>query len=197
MKDKKSKRIILHFALSFCILIFTFCIFLMPVFAAEINVIPLNWEVGLNQTLEVNISLSAEKESINAVSGEVKFPEEILELKEIKDGNSIISFWVEKPRKEGNRIIFAGIIPGGFDGDNGLLFSLVFKTKREGGGIIGLQNMESFYNDGQGTKAPLKIFQLAFAVKKGGIAAQMPAREDEELPETFKPEIANDPALFE
>lgn len=168
-----------------------------PGFAAEVNVVPLNWEVGVGQELEINVSFSAEGEPINAISGEVVFPQEILELEKIKDGNSIVSLWVEKPRQKGNAIVFAGIIPGGFNKENGLLFSLVFKTKKEGNGVIELRNMESFYNDGKGTPAPLKLFQLAFAVKKEGVVAQPPLKEDREPPESFVPEIGRDDSLFD
>lgn len=172
-------------------------LFSLPSFAAEINVIPLNWEVSVGHPLQINVSLSTGGESINAISGEVWFPQDMLELEEIKDGNSIINLWVEKPRKEENKIVFAGIIPGGFGGENGLLFSLVFKTKGEGNGVIELRHMESFLNDGKGTPAPLKLFQLAFAVRKEGIITQLPPPGDSQPPESFLPEIARDTSLFD
>jgi GxxExxY protein len=183
-----------------CLLVFLFVLF--SVFAplaraAEVNVVPLNWEVGVDQNLEFNVSLSAPEESINAIRGEVGFPTEILELKEIKDSNSIISLWLEKPHREGDKVVFAGIIPGGFNGINGQLFSLLFRTKKEGSGVIELRNMESFLNDGRGTPAPLTLFQLAFTVKKGGMVIPILSKEDTEPPESFTPEVAREETLFD
>jgi len=185
------KRIIL--------IIFIFCIFFKSqlIQATEINIIPLQWEAGINQNLEINISLTVGEESINAISGEIIFPEELLEFKDIKDGNSIINFWIEKPHlKERNKIVFAGMIPGGFSNNNGLLFSLIFKTKKEGNGVIELRNVESFLNDGIGTPASLKLFQLAFTIHKTGKLKQPTSLDDKELPENFYPEITREESMF-
>ncbi|MDP3785333.1 MAG: hypothetical protein Q8R12_04740, partial [bacterium] len=102
-----------------------------------------------------------------------------------------------KPRQEGDRIVFAGIVPGGYSEERGLLFSLVFTTRQEGSGVIELRKAEAFYNDGKGTPASLTVFQLAFAIGKEGIAVPIPPPEDREPPETFKPLVGSDPALFQ
>lgn len=167
------------------------------IFAAEVNVIPIHWEIKKEQSFEVEISLATEGEQINAIEGVVSFPEDLLQLEEIKEGNSIINIWVEKPRLEKNRVIFSGIIPGGYKGDTGLIFVLTFKAKKQGSGVIGLENMETLQNDGKGTSVPLKMLQLAFNVQNEKVEIKKPSvQKDKEPPEKFVPEIGSDPSVF-
>ena len=143
MKNYRLKFKILNFALSFCILIFAFYIFTAtPVFAAEIFFEPKTQEIAIDQQFQVDMMLDAEDEEINAVEGKIVFPSDILELKEIRDGDSIVNLWVERPQIEKDGlIVFSGIIPGGFKGvlspyyegyRPGKVFSLIFTAKGVG-----------------------------------------------------------------
>src|SRR3990170_5854361 len=69
-------------------------------------------EVGVNQRFEADVFLDTQGENINAVEGEFEFPRGFLGLKEISDGDSIINFWIQRPKLNlDNKIIFSGIIP--------------------------------------------------------------------------------------
>ena len=195
MKFQNSKFYFLSSAFSFVLLLSTLYFLASGVHAAELSVTPLQWELGPEEEFEVLISIAAEDEAINAVSGVVAFPENLLELREVREANSIVSFWIERPTPE--HPVFSGIIPGGYGGKNGLLFSLVFKAKQSGNGIIGLENMQLLLNDGKGTQAPLTVFQLAFAVNEKGISARVPGIRDEDPPEKFQPLLVRNSALFE
>jgi len=197
-KNSKRKKIILHFALSFCILIFAFCI-KGVVYAAELNLTSQAQEINVDQQFQVDVILNTEGEQINAVEGKIVFPD-IVELKEIRDGNSIVNFWIEKPQLTSlHEIVFSGITPGGYLGKKGLLFSAVFQAKKKGGGLIEIQNAKTLLNDGKGTEAKLEIFNFQFSIFKEAPAIQPSAPEirDLELPEDFKPEIASDPNVFD
>ena len=64
---------------------------------------------------------------------------------------------VERP----DSICFSGIIPGGYLGE-GFIFSAIFQAKKEGAGIIEIQDAKALQNDGKGTPANTKIFNFQF-----------------------------------
>jgi len=66
--------------------------------AADLNFYSKLPEVGLNEQFKVDLFLNTEGENINALEGKILFPADQLELKEINDGGSIVSFWLEKPK---------------------------------------------------------------------------------------------------
>jgi len=199
MRNKNSKKIILHFPLSLCILIFAFYIKGI-VSAAELNLISHTQEIAVGQQFQVDVILNTEGEQINAIEGKIIFPRDLLELKKINDGNSIINFWIEKPKSapEG-QIVFSGIVPGGYNDNQGLILSITFLAKKEGSGLIEIQNAKTLLNDGKGAEAKLKIFNFQFSIFKESPAIQslVPKIKDLEPPEDFKPEIASDPTIFD
>ncbi len=177
-----------------------------PVFAAEIFYDFEIKEIKVGTEFEIGIFLNTEKENINALEGIVRFPAELLEFKKIRDGNSIINFWIERPRerqgtgdKEQGEVVFSGITPGGYTGTKGLLFSLVFQAKKEGQGTLGIQQAKALLNDGQGTQTQLRVsdFQFSISEQIPGSLSLVPGLKDTEPPESFMPEIASDPDAFE
>jgi hypothetical protein len=156
-------------------------------------------EARIGEQFQVDVILNTEGEQINAVEGKIVFPDKLLEVKEIRDGNSIVSFWIDKPKVESDKIFFSGIIPGGYNDSRGLIFSITFLAKKEGSGAIKFGEVKALRNDGQGTEVPLTISNFNFTVRETAKSTgQMPtAKEDRDLPEEFAPQIAADPAIFE
>ena len=153
-----------------------------------------------NEEFLVNIFLNTESESINATEGSLVFPSDIIEVKEIRDGNSIVNFWVTRPKLESDgEIKFSGIIPGGYLGARGLLFSVVFKTREAGSGDIKTQDLIVLKNDGLGTRAKITATPLQFSVStklKTGESAVLPIN-DIEPPEDFIPTLGGDNNIFD
>jgi len=179
----------------------------LPVFAAEFFFDSETKEASPGAGFQTDVLLNAENEEINAVEGKIIFPPELLELQTINDGNSIVNFWVERPHKEqgtGDKkqgeIAFSGITPGGYEGEKGLLFSAVFRALREGDGVLEVKDVKALLNDGKGTPARLSLSPFKFIVSKEDPLVPgllIPAPEDIEPPESFKPEIARDHAIFD
>jgi hypothetical protein len=136
---------------------------------------------------QIDFFMDTQGKSINAIQGEISFPD-TLELKEIKDGNSIINFWIERPSADSLK--FSGIIPGGYNGENGFLFSAIFETKTERKDNVSLSNVRAFINDGKGTETEVKIFGQVPDLKPQTMEDNIP-------PESFVLEIASDQNLFE
>ena len=199
MKNYRLQFKTLYFALSFCILIFVFYIFVAaPVFAAEIFFNVQTQEIAVGDQFEVAFFLNTENNDINAVEGLIVFPSDLLVFMETRNGNSIINFWVEQPTlKTLETIIFSGIVPGGYNGNQGALFSLVFQANKEGFGVVGFRDVRVLKNDGLGTSASVRVknFPLSVAAKRGE-PKELPAHQDGEPPERFMPEIAQNPNMF-
>ena len=86
-------------------------------------------EVGVEKNFEIGVFVNTEGELVNAIEGEVIFPPD-LEFVEIRDGNSILNLWIKRPQlKEAGQVSFAGVIPGGYFGGRGYLFSLILQSE--------------------------------------------------------------------
>lgn len=179
-------------------------------FCAEILIESEVQEISVGQQFKVDLMLDAEDDDINAIEGEIIFPVGLLELKEIRYGSSIVSFWVDKPKEQGEgSVYFSGVMPGGFRGmitpgqegaEPGKVLSLIFQAKNQGTGVIEMQMAKALLNDGMGTSAKLKIQNLQFTVETIGDEEPEPYAlysEDKDPPEEFVPQIASDPLIFE
>ncbi len=164
---------------------------------------------SVGQQFQVNLVLTNEKESINALEGDMSFPAELLELQNIQDGDSIINFWIKRPKvpdpQLSSAINFSGVIVGGYKGKSGKVFSMVFKTKKTGAGAIEIKNVRAMLNDGKATPAQLDLKKFTLKVKDyvaapvgAGFksAAGTGALQDNTPPEPFTPLVSNDPKLF-
>ena len=179
--------------------------FLFPyhLFAAEVSFDTKSQDIKVNQLFEVGVFINTDDESINAIEGKIIFPQDLLEIKKINDGNSIINFWIEKPKSAtGGQIAFSGIVPGGYNDSRGLIFSITFLAKKEGGGAIEFSGVKALRNDGQGTEAPLTISNFKFLISNQPAGEPIPQittpkTEDRNPPEEFTPQIAASPSIFE
>lgn len=186
-------------SLTFWLLIFVLFFANGPVFGAEVVIDSKNQEIQKGEQFEATIFLNSEGEYINAIEGKLLFPDELLELKEIRNGNTIINFWVERPRDEsGSQIVFSGITPGGYVGEKGLIFSVIFQAHSVGSGIIEIGSVRALLNDGEGSEANVTISNLKFSISKQAPISQIQIIETEDIdpPEPFKSEVAQDSAMF-
>lgn len=192
----KFKKIKNHFAA--LLLVFAVFFIAIPVFAVEVNVNLKQQDIGVGKQFETRFLLNTGNDNINAIAGTIIFPRKLVELKEIKDGNSIINLWVEKPKVvSGNEIHFSGITPGGYTGKSGLLLTLIFQARQEGSGLIELHNLTALRNDGKGTKVNINVSNLQFTISGLPAVSQPPvSNRDTEPPELFKPVIARNPIMF-
>lgn len=153
----------------------------------------------LSDEFRVEAVLDSE-ESVNALEGEIFFSGDYASLEAVSDGNSIINFWIKRPQAAAeNHFEFAGIIPGGFKGGQGGLFTMIFKSKRQlnhgekiSNFIVG-EKIRGFLNDGRPSAARLAFapFDLVIPFEAGEVKPK-----DYDPPENFTPEIDRDPLIF-
>jgi len=167
-------------------------------YAADIFFGVNNKEVNLDSKFEVGIFLDTQADNINAIEGTIMFPSNSLEFQEVFTGNSNITFWVQQPALIAkDSVSFSGMIPGGFTGTKGYLFSLIFKATKKGQVTINSNNEKIYLNDGQGSLVDIKEAPLMLDIveKEGG--QNFVPLYDPNPPELFEPQVSWDENIFE
>lgn len=163
-------------------------------FAASVQFRPEKPITGVGQETRVFVDLKTGNASINAVEGNISFPENSNVVR-IEDGNSVVSLWLERPHIIDGKIVFSGIIPGGYQGQQGILFALVLKTTKEGQGALS-SDVRLLNNDGTGSDAKIEVSPLSISVR-GTSAVTAEPLLDREKPESFAPTIGRSDELFD
>ena len=168
------------------------------ILAAEFSFNPQFIQARPGDEFSVKLLLNTQGQKINAVEGKIVFPAGKLEVKEISDGNSIINLWAQKPALNDGNITFAGVIPGGYNSQEGLVLSISFKSKEEGGGLLHLEELKSLLNDGLGTASSITSKDFQFLISR---TASSPAistdTPDQERPESFVVYLSKDKNIFD
>lgn len=172
-----------------------------PVFAAEVFFDAKDKTFARGEEFLTQVFLNTEEESLNAIEGNITFPTDLLEVREIRDGNSSVNFWIEKPHTLQSGIIaFSGITPGGLLDAKEFILSVIFRAKKEGSGAIEIRDMRALLNDGKGTEAKTKILNLEFRILESESQIPNPKFQtplDSEPPEDFKPIVVSDQNIFD
>lgn len=169
----------------------------VPIFAAEIRLDSHKTEINLGEQFLLDVVIHSE-ESLNAVEGHLIFPHELLSVKEIRYGNSVVIFWIEKPYvKSAGNILFSGISPGGFRGANNKILSVIFEAKNEGMAPVTLNEVKALQNDGLGSQTVLSIRSTAISINPGDNNERKEILVDMESPEDFNPTIEISPNIFD
>lgn len=179
------------------------------VFAVSMSFEPPNLVSNQSAPFTTTLLLTAENESINAVDGTLIVSEEFGNNVTVTDSGSIVTYWVSKPSYDPNdrTIKFSGTIPGGFDGQSGILFSIILPP-RAGGSLenaVVVAEANSYLNDGLGTQAKVSSRQFSLTSDGSGpvdsvVASQLyidETKPDNIPPETFSPQLAQDSRVFD
>lgn len=159
-----------------------------------------------NAISRVDVLVASSDETINVVSGTIKYPTNLLNLVDIRTGSSLVSFWVDPPKKGNGEVSFSGVVPGGFNGEQGYLFSMYFsipdKSARSDAtsGAITIPGSTVLLHDGVGTAAVvtngLFNFSIVEVPKEEGNDYSELTVDDSEAPEEFDPIITKDDSLM-
>ena len=199
MKTKEIKIKNYNFALLFFVIILVFC-FSNRTQAARLYFEPQEAVIGSEKEFSVAVNVDAGK-SINAIQAVISVPKELTPV-DITEGNSIITFWVEKPNfDESSRLLtFSGIIPGGFQEEKASLLIVKFKTTKEQEGKAVLtfnkEKTKIYLHTSEGVEDSLELESLTLPIIKGKENIIVKT-DDNDSPENFKPEISRDPNIFE
>ncbi len=154
---------------------------------------------GIGDTIEVVVRLNTESDRLNLVGGTLVFSADELELEQINDGQSAVTFWIEPPKlKTGagaSKVTFSGMIPGGVVSSDARLFSLMFHVVGSQAPRLTITNPQAFLHDGLGT--PVSVATQPLQITIGSRVIDYRPRFDNQPPELFTPSISRSEAVFD
>jgi len=182
----------------FLLSVFCFLVSFSTAKAARLYFEPQELTVGTEGEFSVAVNIDAENR-VNAYSAAISISEPLVPF-DINESNSIINFWVEKPNwDETTRLLtFSGITPGGFQENKGRLLVIKFKVEKEGEAILDFDKEKTkvYLHTADGIEDSLVLEKMQLPVVKG--KENIPVEiSDQEPPESFIPEISQDPNLFD
>jgi hypothetical protein len=122
-------------------------------FAAGFSVTPSNYSATTGKTFTVNVNVNTAGQIMNAASGSLSFPKDVIEVVSVSKSGSIINLWVQDPQFSNalGIVSFEGIVLNpGFTG-TGKILTVTFRTKNAGAGTFSFSNGSVLANDGSGT----------------------------------------------
>ena len=154
-----------------------------------------NFHIG--DIFSIDVIVDTEGEILNAVEFDIMFPAEFLAYQDYDDGASVLNIWIDTPTLNAQKQIhLAGITPGGFVGGKEKLITFNFKVMQTGQGNVDITKANFLLHDGLGTNAAVKIQNLHLSATAGKSAIVVNTVDDE-IPESFKPEILFDADVFD
>lgn len=124
------------------------------VYATNIAVVPDTGSYSVGKTFIVDFYVTNNSQAINAVSGVLSYPVEMLQVQSLSKSGSIIKLWAEEPafsNSEGS-VKFDGVILNpGFSGSKGKILSITFLVKKAGNAPISFSSGSVLANDGEAT----------------------------------------------
>ncbi|MCX6753407.1 MAG: hypothetical protein NTW62_03645 [Candidatus Nomurabacteria bacterium] len=136
--------------------------------AASLYLIPDLGTYNIDDTVTVGVFVSTTNDkSINAISGEVTFPEDKLNFVNVSKVGSIVNVWTTEPFKETNDVRFEGIVLNpGYNGTKGKIATITFKAKNPGVADLAFISSSVLANDGLGTNLLDKTGIAKFTINK-------------------------------
>ncbi len=178
--------------------IIALCFFVLPQtsFASVFFVEPTPGVLGVGATLALHVYIDTEEQHINTVGGAIIIPNTYIQFLEISDAGSIVSAWIERPSASNTeRIAFSGIIPGGYKGSHGLLFTILGKALKPGTPEVYFQDEESYLANGVGTQVATHGNKITLTIITTS-AEKYEDKPDIDSPEHFTVQRARDIHVF-
>lgn len=150
-------------------------------FAANIILSPSTITTKVGKTFSVDVLVSNNKDAINAASGLITFPSDVLSVASISKSGSFITLWAEEPSfsNTNGTVNFEGVaLNPGFSGSSGKVVTITFKAKQAGNVNILVKSGSVLANDGNATNVLGTTGQAFVVINEDAV--------------TLKPEVATD-----
>lgn len=175
------------------------------VLAVEVSLHTPDDDPRVDEPLQIGVVMATGDDSVNAIEGVLLFDAERFSVARLSTGGSVVSFWLEEPYEAApGRLAFSGVIPGGYRGAQGLLLTITLTPRSAGAAELAFETFTALRHDGMGTALTITAPALMLDVQTVDDSAEaipLPSasvrEEDSEAPESFTPEIAADPTLFD
>jgi len=125
--------------------------------------------VGEGSNITIDVKVKSPDEPINAVSGSLSFPSDLLQIVSISRDDSILNIWTHDPNISRNKISFEGVILNpGYIGQGGSIFHITFQAKKIGTATIYFNEGSILANDGLGTNIINGLSSTSFNIIASG-----------------------------
>ena len=155
-------------------------------YAASLSVSPSSGTQQIGKNFSVSFFANTNGQSMNASSGVVSFPSNLLEVVSVSKTGSIFSLWVQEPTfsNTSGTVNFEGVVLNpGFVGSSGKLLTVTFRPKAEGTAIVKFNSGAVLANDGFGTNLASTFNSATFTITPS--AAQTPSDAPVTSPSVF------------
>ncbi len=114
---------------------------------------------------KIEILINTENEEYNAIEGDFFYDKDLIDVTNIITADSIVAAWLINPKAVSGNVKFSGVIPNGYKGSSGNIFSIYATAKNEGKVKIAFQG-KAYLNDGLGTIKNISLLEDEFSVVK-------------------------------
>lgn len=138
--------------------------------AATLSFSPSTRTYTVGSSITVNILVSSSDKIMNAASGNISFPTNLLSVSSISKEGSIVNFWAQEPSFSNvtGSVNFEGVLlPPGFIGNSGKLLTVIFKTKSAGQADLNFISSSVLAADGNGTNILASSGSASFQIVLG------------------------------
>lgn len=183
---------------TFLLFLFLFILFPKDADAAALYFSPTSGVLQQGESFSVTVSVSSTDQAMNAVSGVISFPEDMLEVGSLSKGGSVISLWVQEPSYSNSlgTVNYEGIVLNpGYTGNAGKLISLTFRAKLSGKATLRFSSGSVLANDGLGTNILQSLGTASFEITSGGTKPSAPSPAEDKRPAEEKKNIPSLPPV--
>jgi hypothetical protein len=162
----------------------------VSVHASDLSILPAQGSYQAGDTFTVDVYVTGNDQSINAVSGALTFPTDKLSVQGISKSGSIIKLWAEEPSfsNVSGTVKFEGVILNpGFSEAKGKVLSVTFQAKKEGNVSVILASGQVLANDGNATNVVRNLNNGEYTIT----AASREAPSATVLPQGRRPVIVS------
>ena len=109
-------------------------------------------QIQEGERVTIDVKINSPFQSINAISGVLSYPPELVRVVSVSKERSIIDLWTQEPKLRFDSVSFEGIVLNpGFQSANGLVFSVTLEAKNKGIVLLKFREGAILANDGRGT----------------------------------------------
>ena len=149
--------------------IVSFFVFTFHAYSANLSILPATGLYTVGQNIAVTMYVTGNKEAINAISAQLSFTKDILQISSIVKDGTIIKLWAEEPtfsNKLGT-INMEGVVLNGFSDPKGKIVTINFTAKRTGQASALFTSGSVLANDGEATNVLEDLNGGAFTIGEG------------------------------
>ncbi len=148
-------------------------------YAANLIISPSSITTKAGRTFSVDIVVNNNLDAINAVSADIVFPKDALQVVSVSKKSSFISLWAEEPtfsNEKGTLSLEGVALNPGFNKATGNVLTVTFKALQAGNVSISVKSGAVLANDGNATDV-LKTTGSAFVYVDEAAAEAVPIKE--------------------